>query len=328
MYRRALLLGSCGLLVTSRIGIAQRSTKVARIGILGGKPTTTEAAQLWEIFAQGLRELGYVEGKNIVIERRFYEGGIDSLEALAVELVRLRVDVVVTGASPAPEVAKRVSSTVPIVMATHVDPLTSGLVASLARPAGNVTGTSLALTELRGKQLQLLKEAFPKLGRVAVLLDPTGSTYRNDLREIEAAARSLRTPVSIVEVRAANEFADAFLAAVKERAGALLIIGGTSLLYAHRARIAELAIEHRLATMTGLRDFADAGCLMAYGPSLVDGYRRAAWYVDRILKGARPGDLPVEQATTYALTINLKTAKALGLSIPPYMVARANATIE
>ncbi|HVE48871.1 MAG TPA: ABC transporter substrate-binding protein [Casimicrobiaceae bacterium] len=284
--------------------------------------------RLWEGFAEGLRELGYIEGKNIVIERRYYEGGVDALDALAVELVRLGVDVIVAGASPAPEVAKRVTSTVPIVMATHVDPLTSGLVASLAKPGGNVTGTSLAATELRGKQLQLLKETLPKLSRVAILLDPTSSTYRDDLREVEGAARSLQMPIAIVEARAPNEFADAFSAAVKARVGALLIIGGTALIYSNRRRIAELAIERRLPTMTGLRDFAEVGCLMAYGPNLLDGFRRAAWYVDRILKGAKPGDLPVEQATTFALTINLKTAKALGLSIPLSVTARADATIE
>jgi|RhiMetdeSRZDD1v2_1073273.scaffolds.fasta_scaffold282038_2 ABC-type uncharacterized transport system substrate-binding protein len=328
MDRRTLLVGSCGLFVTSNIAIAQPPAKVARIGILAGKPTTPEAVRLWEAFAQGLRELGYIEGKTVVIERRYYEGSIDALEALAVELVRIGVDVIVTGASPAPEVAKRVSSTIPIVMAFHTDPLRSGLVASLAKPGGNVTGTSLVATELRGKQLQLLKETLPKLGRVAILLDPTSSTYRVDQREVEDAARSLQMPVSIVEARAPNEFASALMVAVKERVGALLIIGGTSLFYSHRARIAELAIERRLPTMTGLREFVEVGCLMAYGPNLVDGYRRAAWYVDRILKGAKPGDLPVEQATTFALTINLKTAKTLGLSVPSSVIARANATIE
>jgi putative tryptophan/tyrosine transport system substrate-binding protein len=327
MDRRTLLMGSCGLFVTTNIAIAQPPAKVAQIGILAGKPTTPEAVRLWEAFAQGLRELGYIEGKTVVIERRYYEGSIDALEALAVELVRTGVAVIVTGASPAPEVAKRVSSTIPIVMAFHTDPLRSGLVASLAKPGGNVTGTSLVATELRGKQLQLLKETLPKLGRVAILLDPTSSTYRVDLREVEDAARSLQMPVSIVEARAPNEIASA-LVAVKERVGALLIIGGTSLFYLHRARIAELAIERRLPTMAGLRDFVEVGCLMAYGPNLVDGYRRAAWYVDRILKGAKPGDLPVEQATTFALTINLKTAKTLGLSVPSSVIARANATIE
>ena len=328
MDRRTLLAGSCGLLVTSSIAISQPPAKVARIGILAGKPTTPEAARLWEGFAQGLRELGYIDGKNVVIERRYFEGSIDALEPLAIELVRLRVDVIVTGASPAPEVAKRVSSTVPIVMAFHTDPLRSGLVASLAKPGGNVTGTSLVVTELRGKQLQLLKETLPKLGRVAILLDPTSSTYRVDLKEVEAAARSLQMPTSIVEAGAPSDLAGALSVAAKERVGALLIIGGTSLFYSHRARIAELAIERRLPTMTGLRDFVEVGCLMAYGPSLVDGFRRAAWYVDRILKGAKPGDLPVEQATTFALTINVKTAKTLGVSIPPSVIARANATIE
>jgi len=275
-----------------------------------------------------LRELGYVDGENMLIERRYYEGSADALQPLAAELVRLRVDVIVTGASPAPEVAKRISSTIPIVMATHTDPLRSGLIVSLARPGGNVTGTSLAVVGLRGKQLQLLKEALPRLGRVAILLDPTSSTYQDDVTEAEGAARLLQLPISIVEARAPNQLVDALSAAVKERAGALHIIGGTSLFYANRARLADLAIERRLPTMTGLRDFTEVGCLMAYGPDLIHGYRRAAWYVDRILKGAKPAELPVEQATTFALTINLKTAKALGLTIPSSVLVRANATIE
>ena len=328
MDRRTLLVGSCGLLVTSSLSSAQRSTKAARIGILGGVPNTPEARRLWDGFMHGLQELGYVEGKNILIERRYYEGSVDALQPLAVELVRLGVDVIVTGASPAPEVAKRVSSTIPIVMTLHSDPLKSGLIVSLARPGGNVTGTSLAVVGLRGKQLQLLKETLPRLGRVALLLDPTSSTYQDDVREAEGAARLLQLPISIVEARAPNQLVDALSAAVKERVGALHIIGGTSLFYANKARLADLAIERRLPTMTGLREFAEAGCLMAYGPDLIHGYRRAAWYVDRILRGAKPGDLPVEQATTLALTINQRTAKALGLTIPSSVLVRANATID
>jgi putative ABC transport system substrate-binding protein len=326
MNRRTLL--ACGLLVTSRISSAQPSRKIARIGILAGVPNTPEARRNWESLVQGLRELGYFEGNNLVIERRFYEGSIDALPRLAAELVGLRVDVIVAGASPAPEVAQRATSTVPIVMATHTDPLRSGLIGSLARPGGNVTGSSLAVVGLRGKQLQLLKEAVPKLGRVAILLDPTGSTYQEDLKEVEAAARSLQLSMLIMEVRAPNDLAESLSRAVKERASAALIIGGTRFIYEHRVLIAELAMERRVATMTGLRDFVDAGCLMAYGPDLGYGYRRAAWYVDRILKGAKPGDLPVEQATTFALTINLKTAKALGLTIPSSVLVRANATID
>ena len=328
MDRRTLLVGACGLFVAPSLSSAQRSTKVARIGILGGVPNTPETRQLWDRFTHGLQELGYVEGKNIIIERRYYEGSVDALQPLAAELVRLRVDVIVTGASPAPEVAKRVSSTVPIVMVTHTDPLRSGLIASLARPGGNVTGTSLAIVGLRGKQLQLLKEALPKLGRVALLLDPTGSTHQEDLKEVAAAARSLQLSMLTMEVRAPNDLAESLSRAVKERASAALIIGGTRFIYEHRVLIAELAMERRMPTMAGLRDFVDAGCLMAYGPDLGYGYHRAAWYVDRILKGAKPGDLPVEQATTFALTINLKTAKALGLKIPSPVLVRANATID
>jgi putative tryptophan/tyrosine transport system substrate-binding protein len=306
---------------------AQPPTKIFRIGILAGLPASPEAARLWEGFVQGLRELGYVEGQSIVIERRYYEGA-ERLPALAGDLVRLRVDVIVTGGSPAPEMAKRATSTIPIVMATHVDPIGSGLVAGLARPGGNVTGTSLLLAELRGKQLQLLKETLPNLGSVAVLVDPTNPIHKRELTEVEAAARSLQVRIYAVEMRAPGDLAHAFSAVAKDRFGALLIIGGTPLFYNERARFAALGLEQRLPTMSGLSEFAAAGCLMSYGPNLADGFHRAAWYVDRILKGAKPADLSIEQPTKFSLVINLRTAKALGLTIPPAVLARADAVIE
>ena len=326
--RRTLLLGSLGLVAAPLVLLAEPPRKLFRIGILAGLPTSPEAVDLWEGFIRGLRELGYVEGQNIVFERRYYEDNPERLFTLAFDLVRLQVDVIVTGASPAPEVAKRATSTIPIVMATHIDPVGSGLVVSLARPSGNVTGTSLLLGELRGKQFQLLKEALPNLNRVAVLADPASPTHGRELREVEAAAQSLQVPIHVVEIRAPRDLAAASSVIARERIGALLIIGGSPLLYSQRAQIAALGLERRLPTMSGLAEFAAAGCLMSYGPNLADGFRRAAWYVDRILKGAKPDDLPIEQPTKFFLVINLRTAKTLGLTIPSSVLARADALIE
>jgi ABC-type uncharacterized transport system substrate-binding protein len=274
-----------------------------------------------------LRDLGYVEGQNIVIEGRWYGDRIDRLPALAAELVRLPVDVIVAGTAPSPESAKRATSTIPIVMANHPDPVGSGLVASLARPGGNVTGLSAVGPELNRKQLQLLTEAVPSLTRVAVLSNPTVPSHAVAVREIEVAARTLKVRLQVLEVRAPGEFAGAFSAATKERAGALLMLGG-SVFFAHRARLAELAVESRLPTMGGPREFAQAGVLIGYGADLRDSWRRAAGYVGRILKGAKPADLPVEQPTKFEFVVNLKTAKALGLTIPPAVLARADQVIE
>jgi putative ABC transport system substrate-binding protein len=328
MDRRTLLLGSLGLFAAPLVPLAEAPRKFFRIGILAGLPTSPEAVGLWDGFIRGLRELGYVEGQNIVVERRYYEDNAEQLPTFAYDLVQLHVDVIVTGASPAPEVAKRATSTIPIVMATHIDPVGSGLVVSLARPGSNVTGTSLLLGELRGKQLQLLKETLPNLSRVAVLADPASPTHGRELRAVEAAARLLKMPIHVVEVRAPSDLAGAFSVVTRERIGALLIIGGSRVFYSHRAQIAALGLERRLPTMSGLGEFAAAGCLMSYGPNLADGFGRAAWYVDRILKGAKPGDLPIEQPTKFSLVVNLRTAKALGLTIPSSILARADALIE
>ena len=312
------------LLATGPLAVqAQPAAKVFRIGILAGSPPNSpEASHIWEGFFQGLRELGYIEGVNFVIEGRYYGEKIERLPALASELVRLPVDVIVTGAAPAPETAKRATSTIPIVMANHSDPVGSGLVASLARPGGNVTGLSLANAELFGKRVQLLKEAIPGLSRVAVLANPNNPQNALELKAVEGAVRSLQMQVQILEARAPSEFADVFSAATKGRADALIVLGGT-MFFAERVRLAELAAKSRLPAIYIVREYADVGGLMAYGVNLRESFRRAAAYVDKILKGAKPGDLPVEQPTKFDLVVNLKTAKALGVSIPPVVLVRA-----
>jgi putative ABC transport system substrate-binding protein len=298
---------------------------VSRIGILGG--TSPEVSPVLRAFLERLRELGYVEGRNVVIEGRYYGDRIDRLPELAAELVRLPVDVIVAGAPPAPEAARGATSTIPIVMAGgHPDPVGSGLVASLARPGGNVTGMSVETSALRGKQLQMLKEAVPRLTRVAVLSDPSNPLHAHEVRGVEAAARALKVRLRVVEARAPSEFAEAFSVATREQAGGLMVLSG-SMLFTHRARVAELAVQKRLPSI-GVRQFAEAGGLMAYGADIGANFRRAADYVDRILKGANPADLPVEQPVKFELVVNLRTAKALGLVIPPAVLARADQVIE
>jgi putative ABC transport system substrate-binding protein len=305
---------------------AQAPAKVSRIGLLGG--TSPEVSPYWGAFFQRLRELGYVEGQNVAFEGRWYGDNLDRLPALAAELVRLPVDVIVAGAPPAPEAAKGATSAIPIVMAgSHPDPVRSGLVASFARPGGNVTGVAVDAAELRGKQLQILKEAVPGLSRVAVLADPTNPLHAEELRRLEAGARALKVRLHVVEARAPGEFPKAFAAATRERAGALMVLGG-SMLFTHRARLAELAVQNRLPAMLTARDSVEAGAFMAYGADLRAGFRRAADYVDRILRGAKPSDLPVELPTKFELIVNLRTAKVLGLTIPPAALARADEVIQ
>jgi putative ABC transport system substrate-binding protein len=328
MKRRTWLIGSLGLLVTPIGAAAQPPTKVSRLGLLAGtSPTNPEVARLWEAFFQELRNLGYVENQNIVIESRSYGDSIERLPTLAAELVRLRVDVIVAGSAPAPEAAKRATSTIPIVMTNHAAAVESGLVTSLARPGGNVTGLSLVSPEVRTKQLQLLKEILPRLTRVAILSDPTNPSHALLLKETEGAARSLRMRLQIVEARAPGEFAAALSAATKGHAEALVVLGGP-LHFVHRAPLVQLAAQSRLPAVYGAAEFAKAGGLLSYGVDLRDMFRRAAGYVDRILKGAQPRDLPVEQPTRFELVVNLKTAKGLGLTIPASLLAQADVTIE
>ena len=326
--RRAFIASVAGILTTPLAAEAQQAVKVNRIGLLGGSPPNSPGGRrAWEGFFQGMRELGYVEGQNILIEGRFYGDHTERLPALAAELVQLKVDVIVAGAAPAPEAAQRATSTIPIIMAIHVDPIGSGLVASLANPGKNVTGVSTLGPELVGKRLQLLKEVIPGISRVAVLSNPTDTAQALLLREAQVAARSLKVHLQVLEARAPSDFTGAFSAMTKERAGGVIILT-SSMFYDQRTRIADLAARSRLPAIYSVKDYAEAGGLMAYGVNLGESFRRAATYVDKILKGARPADLPVEQPTKFDLVINLKTAKALGLTIPPSILARADQVIQ
>ena len=326
-------LGKLGLIVTLAAAIlaaplaadAQPPPKTPRIGYLGSA-SPSAGAHLLEAFRQGLRELGYVEGQNIVIEFRSAEGKWERLPDLAAELVRLKVDVIV-GNTPATLTAKQATRTIPIVMAVAGDPVGSGLVASLARPGGNVTGSSIMVPELAGKRLQLLKEVVPGASRGAVLSNPTVTTTKLVVGETEAAARLLGVQLRSLEIRAPEDIDRAFEAAIRGRASALIVVDDP-LVVAHRARIIALAAKSRLAAVYPLREFVDAGGLMSYGANIADSYRRAATYVDKILKGAKPTDLPVEQPTRFEFAINMKTAKALGITFPQSILIRADQVIQ
>jgi len=326
--RRAFITTLAGGILAAPLAVEAQPAKVYRIGLLGGSPPNSPGgSRAWEGFFHGLRELGYVEGQNILIEGRFYGDRTERLPALAAELVQLKVDVIVAGAAPAPEAAQRATSTIPIVMAIHFDPVGSGLVVSLASPGRNVTGLSVLSPELVGKRLQLLKEAVPGISRVAVLWNPTIPTQALELRAAEVAARSLKVQLQVVEAQGSSDFASAFSAMTKDRAGGLIALT-SSMFFAHRTRIVELAAQSRLPAVYGVKEFPEAGGLMAYGPNLRESFRRAATYVDKILKGAKPADLPVEQPTKFELFINLKTAKALGLTIPQSLLLRADEVIR
>lgn len=306
---------------------AQQAGKVYRIGYLSA-PTRASVEQGLQAFLRTLRELGWVEGQNLVIEYRWAEGKVERLPDLAAELVRLKVDVIVAPAGSAALAAKNATSSIPIVMIFPSDPVEMGLVASLRRPGGNITGTTFTQgPEIFGKQLQVLKETIPSASRVAILSNPADSSFALQMREVEAAARALRIRVQHVEARGPEEFDSAFAAMARERADALLV-NGTSTFLAHRATLAQLAVKARLPTMYSFRENVEAGGLMAYAVNMRDFVERAASYVDKILRGAKPADLPVEQPTRFALVINLKTAKALGLTIPQSVLARADEVIQ
>ena len=302
---------------------AQQPAKVRKVGVLRADSPPNLSA---ETFQQAMRDLGYVEGKNIFIEYRYAEGKVDRLPNLAEELVRLNVDVI-WALGPAVSHAKNATKTIPIVI-THVgDPVGSGLVASLARPGGNITGLSGLAPELGGKRLELLKEVILKLSRVAVFGNPTTPANAQSLREMERVAGELGVKLQYLEVQSPKEIEPTLLAASKGRAQAVLI-NRTPVTAVHYARIAELAIKNRLPTMYADREFVEAGGLMSYGADYIFMYRRAAVYVDKILKGTKPADLPVEQPTKFELVINLKTAKQIGLTIPPNVLARADEVIK
>jgi putative ABC transport system substrate-binding protein len=313
------------ILLTSVSLDAQQPTKIPRIGYLSPNSPSTNPAR-YEAFRQGLRELGYVEGKNIVIEWRYAEGKPDRLSELAAELVRLKVDVIVTGGPQATRPAKETTVTIPIVMAFDNDPVGSGFVASLARPGGNITGLSTLAPEISGKQLELLKEIVPKLSRVTVFGNATMSGNAQALREVKVAAEALGVHLQYLEVQAPKDIETAFRAASKGRADAVLAL--TNPVLGYRAQVADLAIKSRVPTMYQASEYVEAGGLMTYGASITDLFRRAATYVDKILKGAKPADIPVEQPTKFELVINLKAAKQIGLTIPPNVLARADKVIK
>ncbi len=322
----AALIATLALLVAPLAADAQQLAKVPRIGILT-LVSASSAPHWFEVFRQGLREHGYVEGQNIALEYRSAQGRADRFPALAAELVRLQVDVIVTESTAAALAAKHATQTIPIVMAVSSGPVEVGLVASLARPGGNVTGLSILVPELSGKRLQLLKEATPKATLVAVIWNPTHPAGADALRETEAAARSLGLRLRSVEARSPADLDVAFKTVTGARPSALITLGD-GMLWDNRARIVEFAAKGRLPGIFPEREFAEAGGLMTYGPNLASNFRRAAAFVDKILKGTKPADLPVEQATRFELVINLKTAKALGLTIPPSILVRADQVIQ
>jgi len=332
MDRRTFIIGvALGVLAAPLAAKAQQLVKVYRIGFLGFGSRETTAPYL-NAFEDRLRELGYVEGRNITIERRFADGKTEQLPNLLAELVRLQVDVIMVGAAfayfpgSAGVDARRLTKTIPIVMWVG-DPVGSGLVASLARPGGNITGLSLFNPEIAAKQLEMLKEVIPRLALLAVLQNPTDASHALSLNELDIAARSLRVQLQVFQVREPDEFETAFAAMTRDRASAVMVLGDSMFLL-HRARIADLAKRQRLPSIFVQREHVEAGGLMAYGTNVRDLFRRAATYVDKILKGAKPADLPVEQPTKFELVINMKTAKALGLTIPQSLLLRADEVIQ
>jgi len=305
---------------------AQQSNKIPRIGFLNALFPTTNPARI-EAFRQGLRDVGYVEGKNIIIEYRYAERKFDRLPALATELVRLKVDVIVTSASQETRAAKEATNTIPIVMTNVGDPVETGFVASLARPGDNITGLSTLSRELSGKRLELLKEIIPKLTRVAVLGNSTSPGNADTLKELEVAAQALKLELQYLDVLSVNDIETAFRAAGKERADAVIVLSG-SILTSQRRQIIDLAVKSRLPASYARPEFVESGGLMTYGVSLTDNFRRAASYVDKILKGSKPADLAVEQPTKFELIINLRAAKQIGLTIPPNVLVRADRVIR
>jgi putative ABC transport system substrate-binding protein len=308
---------------------AQQPKTIPRIGVLlPWSPASGVSLSFLKAFRQGLHELGYVEGQNLAVEYRYAEGLLERNPNLVAELVRLKVDIIVTTAGPQSLAAKQATTTIPIVFTQVSDPVAEGIIVSLARPGGNVTGLSQAGPELAGKRLELLRETFPKISRVAILLRTAGSQASvARFKETEVAAKGMGVRLQSLEVGSSDDLEGAFRAAKTERAGALIVIQ-TAFINTHRARIVELAAKSRLPTMFDEKTHVESGGLMSYGPSFFDLHRRAATYVDKILKGTKPADLPVEQPTKFEFVINLKTAKQIGVTIPPNVLARADKVIR
>jgi putative ABC transport system substrate-binding protein len=313
-----------GLVIARPVAYAQPAAKVYRIGFLTAG-SAEQTAQLFRALDEGLRDLGYSEGRNIAFERRYADGRMERLPDLAADLVRLRVDVIVSGSNPITAAAKRATTTVPIVMIGVLDPVGAAFVASLARPGGNITGvTTDASAEIQAKYLGLLTEIVPGLSRVGVLRQAEYGSF--GFAQLEAAARKLNVALDVVEIRSLDQLEGAFATMAGKRVGAVVVVG--SLFYLRRQQLADLALKHRLPAIHAIKDYAQVGLLLTYGPNLPELYRQAAGYVARILRGARPADLPVEQPTKFELVINLKTAKALGITIPKDMLLRADEAIQ
>jgi ABC-type uncharacterized transport system substrate-binding protein len=332
MRRREFITLLGGALVTWPSCVcAERASKVPRVGFLAtGALESAEQQAILDAFRQGLRERGYVEGQDLVIEYRAANGKIERFPELATELVRLNLDLIVASNTPAARAAKEATTTVPIVVPVMGDPVGDGLVASLARPGGNITGMTFLGPELVAKRLELLKQALPTMSRVAALWHPGAygeSTMREMMKNVEAAAGTLLVQLQLVEVRQAAEFDRAFLAIAREPADALLVLP-SPMLFSERRHIVDLAARHRLPSIAMAREFAELGGLMAYGASIPDLFRRAPYYVDMILQGTKPADLPVQQPTKFELAINLKTAKALGVKISDNLLSLADEVIE
>ncbi len=324
MDRRAFILATTGGLLAAPLAEGQQLGRVPRIGVLApGSPPLEH----FDAFRKGLRELGYAEGQTIILESRWDEGNTARHASMVADLIRLKVDIIVAGTTPTALAARKATRTIPIVMAAIADPVGAGLVTSLARPGGNITGMSLISAELSGKRIGILKEAMPSISRIAVLWNPMNPNTVGLLHDTKGASQSLGIQVQVLEVRNGAEIDAAFQSALKGGAQALVTVQD-ALFTLQRARIAELARKRRIPTMSGESGFAAAGGIMNYGPNIADPWRHAATFVDKILKGAKPGDLPVEQPEKFELVINLKTAKALGLTIPPSLLARADQVIE
>jgi len=326
--RRAFIGAVAGGLLGAPLTAEAQQERPPRLGMLSfTTPGSREESRRIGIFTQRLRELGYVEGQSVAFEYRHSGGRDELLPSLAAELVDLKVNVLLTYGTKATRAAGQATATIPIVMLTVLDPVGAGLVQSLARPGGNITGSSEVSAELSGKRLELLKQAVPKAKRVGVLLDPTHPTNVLDLKRTQIAAQALGMTLYAREARAGGDLDGALTDITRQHPNALIVLSG-DLLFTHRRFIVEFASRHRVPVIYGWRDGAEAGALLSYGVDIEDNYRRAAIFVDKILKGARPADLPVEQPTKFELVINLKTAKALGLTIPPSLLARADQVIE
>jgi ABC-type uncharacterized transport system substrate-binding protein len=325
MERLAFVAGSLALLAAPLAAEAQPAGKVWRIGILSAASSSTYGHRV-EALRRGLGDLDYAEGKNLVIEYRWAEGRYDRLPDLAADLVRLKVDLIVTHGTPGSLAAKQVTTTIPIVMAVTGDVVATGLVASLARPGGNITGSTFFFPEINAKRLELLTEALPGARRMAALVNPNNPAHATALKAMELTATSLKVDLQVAEVRRPDEFPGAFSAMVRRRVDGVVVVDD-AMTNASVRQVADPAVKNRLPSI-GLREYVDVGGLLAYGGGSPEMWRRAAVFLDKILKGAKPGELPIEQTTRFELGINLKTAKALALTIPPSVLARADEVIE